>query len=57
MHLCSPVDVGVLQALMQGFEGRFNERLEQALKMDPSYDNAGALIAKGRYYFLAIKFM
>jgi hypothetical protein len=48
---CYAQAIGVLQALMQGLEGRFNERLDQALKMNPSYENAGPLIAKGRYYF------
>jgi hypothetical protein len=43
--------VGILKALTEGLEGKFNERLERALKLDPAYDRAGPLLAKGRYYY------
>jgi tetratricopeptide (TPR) repeat protein len=48
---CYAQAVGILKALADGLEGRFNERLDAAIKMDPSFQNAGPLIAKGRYYF------
>ena len=48
---CYAQAVGILQAIAQGLEGRFNQRVDQALKMDASYEHAGPLIAKGRYYF------
>ncbi|HSP79675.1 MAG TPA: tetratricopeptide repeat protein [Myxococcaceae bacterium] len=43
--------VGILQALTEGLEGKFNERLELALKIDPAFDRAGPLLAKGRYHY------
>ena len=43
--------VGILSALSQGLEGKFNDRLDVALKKDPAFDHAGPLIAKGRYYY------
>lgn len=43
--------VGILSALSQGLEGKFNERLDAAIAKDPGYDHAGPLIAKGRYYY------
>jgi hypothetical protein len=48
---CYAQAVGIFEAITQGLEGRFNQRLDQALKLDPAYDHAGPLIAKGRYYF------
>lgn len=43
--------VGILKALGEGLEGKFNDHLDRAIRADPGYDNAGPLIAKGRYYF------
>lgn len=43
--------VGILAALSEGLEGKFNERLDKAIALDPGFDNAGPLIAKGRYYY------
>lgn len=43
--------VGILSALSQGLEGKFNERLDAAIAKNPGYDHAGPLIAKGRYYY------
>jgi len=43
--------VGILSALAEGLEGKFNERLDYAVKMNPDLDHGGPLIAKGRYYF------
>ncbi len=43
--------VGILTALTQGLEGKFNSRLDKAIQLDAGYDNAGPLIAKGRYFF------
>jgi tetratricopeptide (TPR) repeat protein len=43
--------VGILTALGEGLEGKFNERLDAALKIDPMYDRGGPLMAKGRYHY------
>jgi hypothetical protein len=42
---------GILTALGEGLEGKYNERLDAALKMDPLFDRGGPLLAKGRYYY------
>jgi tetratricopeptide (TPR) repeat protein len=42
---------GILTALGEGLEGKYNERLDTALKMDPMFDRGGPLLAKGRYYY------
>jgi tetratricopeptide (TPR) repeat protein len=43
--------VGILHALTEGLEGKYNERLELALKLEPTFDRGGPLLAKGRYYY------
>jgi len=43
--------VGILNALAEGLEGKFNERLDKAIAIDPSFDNGGPLITKGRYFY------
>ncbi|HEX8438061.1 tetratricopeptide repeat protein [Archangium sp.] len=43
--------VGILTALGEGLEGKYNERLDAALKLDPMYERGGPLLAKGRYYY------
>jgi hypothetical protein len=43
--------VGILKALSQGLEGKFNERLDAALKINPKFQGCAPLIAKGRYYY------
>lgn len=43
--------MGILSALTKGLEGKFNERLDKALAIDPKYDCGGPMNAKGRYYF------
>jgi len=43
--------VGILKALGEGLEGKFNENLDYAVKANPSYDLYGPLTGKGRYYF------
>lgn len=43
--------VGILKALGEGLEGRFNDELEKARKADTSYDRYGPVNAKGRYYW------
>ncbi|RKH10281.1 hypothetical protein D7V97_14290 [Corallococcus sp. CA053C] len=43
--------VGIMKALGDGLEGKFNERLDTALKLDPGYDLGGPWLVKGRYYF------
>jgi hypothetical protein len=43
--------VGILKALSEGLEGKFNDELEKARKGDTSYDRYGPKTAKGRYYW------
>src|SRR5512140_499720 len=42
--------IGILNALMQGIEGKYNERLDKAIELDPDLDRAGPILLKGRYY-------
>ncbi len=48
---CYSQAIGILAALGQGVEGKFNKWLDKAISLDAGYDNAGPLIARGRYYF------
>ena len=43
--------VGILKALGDGLEGKFNDNLDAALKSDPGFDRYGPHTAKGRYYW------
>jgi cytochrome c-type biogenesis protein CcmH/NrfG len=43
--------VGILTALGEGLESKYNERLDAALKLDPAFEGCGPLLAKGRYYY------
>jgi tetratricopeptide (TPR) repeat protein len=43
--------VGILKALGDGLEGKFNENLDFAIKADASFDFSGPLLSKGRYYY------
>ena len=43
--------VGILKALGEGLESKFNERLDKAIQIDPRFQKEMPLIAKGRYYF------
>jgi tetratricopeptide (TPR) repeat protein len=43
--------VGILKALGEGLESKFNERLDRAIEIDPKFQGEMPLIAKGRYYF------
>lgn len=43
--------VGILKALKDGLEGKFNARLDTALKIDPSFVRGAPLLAKGRYHY------
>jgi len=43
--------VGILKALGEGLEGKFNENLDSVVKSNPSYENYGPLTSKGRYYY------
>lgn len=43
--------VGILKALKEGLEGKFNERLDAAIKIDSSFERAAPLLAKGRYHY------
>jgi predicted Zn-dependent protease len=42
---------GILKALGQTLEGEFNERIERALQLKPSFLAGAPLVAKGRYYY------
>jgi tetratricopeptide repeat protein len=43
--------VGILRALGEGLESKFNERLDRAIELDQRFQKEMPLIAKGRYYF------
>ena len=43
--------VGILKALGEGLESKFNQRLDRAIEMDPRFQKEMPLIAKGRYYW------
>lgn len=43
--------VGILKALGDGLESKFNERLDKALQLDPDFLWGAPLLTKGRYYF------
>lgn len=43
--------VGIMKALGEGLEGKFNERLEAATKIDPTYERGAPWLVKGRYYY------
>lgn len=43
--------IGILNALGQGIEGKFNERLDKAIQLDPTVDSGGPWMAKGRYFY------
>ncbi len=42
---------GILSALGEGLDSKFNERLERALALDPRFEHQGPRLAKGRYFF------
>jgi hypothetical protein len=43
--------VGIMKALKDGLEGKFNEKLDAAIKIDGFYERGGPLLAKGRYHY------
>jgi hypothetical protein len=43
--------VGILNALAEGLEGKFNERLDKSIQLNASLDSGGPLVTKGRYFF------
>lgn len=43
--------IGILKALGEGVEGKFNERLDKSIALDASFERGGPVIAKGRYFF------
>lgn len=43
--------VGVLKPLKDGLEGKFNERLDTAIKINLDYERGSPLLAKGRYHY------
>lgn len=42
---------GILNALAEGLEGKFNDRLDAAIRLNSGLHHAAPMIAKGRYYF------
>lgn len=42
---------GIINALMEGLEGKFNERLDKAIQMNPALNNGGPMSTKGRYFW------
>ncbi|HEX8697656.1 MAG TPA: tetratricopeptide repeat protein [Myxococcaceae bacterium] len=43
--------VGIMKALKDGLEGKFNERLDAAIKIDAFYEYGAPLLSKGRYHY------
>jgi hypothetical protein len=43
--------IGVLRALAQGLEGKFNARLDEAIRIDENFEAGGPRTAKCRYWF------
>ncbi|MCP3161629.1 hypothetical protein LZ199_01815 [Myxococcus sp. QH3KD-4-1] len=43
--------VGVVKALGEGLEGKFNERADAAIKIDPAFNWSAPLLVKGRYFY------
>jgi tetratricopeptide (TPR) repeat protein len=43
--------VGIIKALKDGLEGKFNERLDAAIQIDPTFEQGGPWLAKGRYHY------
>jgi hypothetical protein len=43
--------VGVLKILRERRDREFTEELDRAVALDPAFDDAGPLLAKGRYFF------
>lgn len=42
---------GIVTALSQGLEGKFNGHLDKAISLNPRFLDCAPLIAKGRYFF------
>ena len=42
---------GILSALGEGLDTKFNARLERALALDPRFEHQGPRLARGRYFF------
>lgn len=43
--------IGILKALGEGLEGKFNKRIDTAIELNPELEGGGPLLAKGRYYY------
>lgn len=43
--------IGIVQAVTQGLEKKFVEKIEKAAAIDPWIDRGGPLVALGRYYY------
>ena len=42
---------GILNALAEGLEGKFNQRLDKSIQIDASLDSGGPMSTKGRYFY------
>lgn len=43
--------LGVMKALGEGLEGKFNERIDTAIKIDSDFGLGAPLLVKGRYFY------
>lgn len=43
--------VGIMKALQEGLEGKFNERLDAAIRINPGFERGGPWVVKGRYHY------
>jgi cytochrome c-type biogenesis protein CcmH/NrfG len=43
--------MGVMTAVSEGVAGKFNDRIDRAIQIDPATEGGGPLLARGRYYY------
>jgi hypothetical protein len=49
--------MGVMTAISAGVDGKFNERVDRAIQIDPAIEGGGPWLARGRYYYEVPFFM
>jgi pimeloyl-ACP methyl ester carboxylesterase len=49
--------MGVMTAISAGVDGKFNDRLDKAIQIDPAIEGGGPWLARGRYYYEVPFFM
>jgi hypothetical protein len=49
--------MGVMTAISEGVAGKFNERLDRAIAIDPAVEGGGPWVARGRYFYEVPFFM